>query len=69
MFELILFLALGEPGDHDRETTATVGVYATLAACDAARWDWWRRDALPEGYGVGWFQIMPGDCEAAASLS
>lgn len=63
MWVLVLCLAFGEPGRHSALDGPQVATFATEEACDAARWDWWRRDALPEGYEKGWFQFMPGTCE------
>lgn len=68
MFELILFIALGEPGEIDRQSTAIAGTYETMAECDAARWAWWQSARAPEGYD-GWFQIMPGECASEPLLS
>ncbi len=63
MWVLVLCLALGEPGHHLEYGAPEVGEYATEEACDAARWAWWRSEAVPDGYGAGWHQFMPGSCD------
>lgn len=78
MFELIVYIAFGVPGEHQRYAHETVGVYSTYEACDRARWDWARRDAILPGYGPqwtaestrpGWFQAGVPECAQRAIVS
>lgn len=75
MFQLVLFLFLTDPAiDSDHGGAApVVGIYASYAACDAARWRLWREQWVPPALqqsapaGLHWRQSMPGDCEPLAA--
>lgn len=78
MFELIVYLAFGLPGQHDRWTHETVAVYASYEACDAARWQWHQTERLPNSYAPaysddepqrkGWFYNGIPNCERRALI-
>lgn len=78
MWTLILYLAFGVPGEHDRSADEAVARFATYEACDQARWEWYEADRLPEGYAPhysivapktkGWFQVTPPACDPAEPL-
>lgn len=76
MWELIVFVAFGEPGEHQRWTHERVAAFASYEQCDRARWEWWRADRLPQGYAPhftkdtpGWFQNGVPACEQGALTS
>jgi len=72
MWELIIYLSFGEPGEHERDANVSVGVYQSIEMCDRARWDWFSNDRLPAGFAPhyavddakkGWFHALPGRCQ------
>lgn len=74
MWDLIVYLAFGEPGRHERQAFETVASYQTYEACDAARWRWFREERMPPGYSPrfvvdgrkGWLYNSVPDCERRA---
>lgn len=75
MWELVVYVAFGDPKEHiTQQAHATVASFESAAACDAAKWQWAADNRLPRGYAPqwrpgrdGWMLNGPPDCIRATA--
>lgn len=74
MWELVVYVAFGDPKWHiTRQAHERVARFESVEACNAAKWDWFARGALPHGYAPwvpgrdGWMINGPPTCVRVAA--